>query len=833
MEFEKTVLIVDDKELNRVIIRTVLSKFFNVLEASSGIEALEILKKEGQKIELMLLDLVMPDMSGFEVLEKMRSDLTTLDVPVIVISARTDPESEFKALDLGAADMIVKPFDPRIVLLRVQSVIKGRELEQMRIENALLKEKTETQLQLQMVLDNMQGGFYTASLKNDVVTLLYANDGTYDLVGIKKEFIGTQFKKNLLDYLLPEDREEALKTLHDSATRKKSYEKVLRIKDLHNKIKWILIRGQLRHISEEECILYIIMIDVTSEKQIEEDIRYRAEHDSLTGIYKRSAFFERTEKLLKKNPDKKYIIMMLDIQRFKIINEFFGEHCGDELLCLVAKTFEESFKSVGTYGRMEADHFVACIPKEMFDKDLISNTLNFDTFEKTHGHKLTYRLGIYEITDKSIPVSQMCDCASLALENIEGLYDTQYAIYDKKLGELVKLEQELLNEMQTALDEKQFKIFLQPIYSLSDSQPVSAEALVRWQHPEKGIVSPNLFIPVFERNGFISKLDYYIWDTVCAYQKQRLEANENPIPISVNISRMSLYNDHLSDDILQLIRKYDLEPRYLKLEITESAYNDNPTQLLRTMKILQDSGFIILMDDFGSGYSSLNTLKDIPVDTLKIDMKFMEGFETSNRAGNILTSVVRMAKWLGLPVIAEGVETKTQVDFLRSIGCESIQGYYFSEPLPIPEFEKKIKNKVAIEEDKKIDKNVLDFLLNGNEQISEVMNKLFAGLGIYELVGNSIEVLRVNDGYYKIFGYTPQGLFANSTKIIDCMHKDDVHGFFDVCRKVIETEGSGSAFVRRYDNQGNLLYLDALIQYISGAKERAVLCIVFSPRNEK
>ena len=215
--------------------------------------------------------------------------------------------------------------------------------------------------------------------------------------------------------------------------------------------------------------------------------------------------------------------------------------------------------------------------------------------------------------------------------------------------------------------------------------------LVRWIDPERGMILPGDFIPVFEQNGFIMKLDYYVWEKTCQLLRRWLDEGRNPYPISVNVSRVSLYNPRLAEVLGDLVKQYDIPPRLLQLELTESAYTTNQQSTKAIMSTLQQMGFCILMDDFGSGYSSLNVLKDIEVDVLKIDMKFLSNTENEARSENILAAVVRMAKWLNLPVIAEGVERKEQVLFLRSIGCEFVQGYYFAKPMPVEDFEKQVE----------------------------------------------------------------------------------------------------------------------------------------------
>lgn len=282
----------------------------------------------------------------------------------------------------------------------------------------------------------------------------------------------------------------------------------------------------------------------------------------------------------------------------------------------------------------------------------------------------------------------MYDRANLAAKHCKGNYIRNYAFYTRQMSQEIEKEQRIVNSMKSALENHEFVVFYQPKYGLSDNQIAGAEALVRWKHPERGMISPGEFIPVFERNGFITKLDYYVWEQTCIQLRKWMDEGKNPLPISVNLSRISLYNKDIVNVICNLVDSYRIPRRLFQVELTESAYNTNPKAVQDMMQRLREEGFYILMDDFGSGYSSLNVLKDIVVDVLKMDMKFFAGDDREGRGENIMAAVIRMAKWLNMPVVAEGVERIEQVEFLRSIGCEYVQGYYFAKPMPVEEYEK-------------------------------------------------------------------------------------------------------------------------------------------------
>ncbi len=421
------------------------------------------------------------------------------------------------------------------------------------------------------------------------------------------------------------------------------------------------------------------------------------EYDNLTGIYNHLKFFQITREMLDAAGSEDYAFVYLDIDRFTMINSFYGSAEGDRLICYLAdavkEVMESSFEKC-TYGRIGGDVFGICLSYSKKEELLkMVETIK----NKVKGHSVHYYLeisaGIYLISDKDMEVSMIFDRASMAAERCKGQYMVHNAFYTNEMDAWLQREQRIINEMDTALIEEQFVVYLQPKYELEKLTPYGAEALVRWQRPDGTLVPPGEFIPIFEKNGFIIKSDYYVWERVCRFIRRELDDGKSPAPISVNVSRVNLYNPKFLESLINLVEKYKIPPKYLNLELTESAFSDNTEMIQEAVDYLHRVGFTIMMDDFGSGYSSLNILKDINLDVLKIDMKFLsKGQAADSRGTKILEAVVRMAQALKMPVIAEGVEERQQVDFLSSLGCNYIQGYYFAEPMTIEQYKKLISN---------------------------------------------------------------------------------------------------------------------------------------------
>ncbi len=682
------------------------------------------------------------------------------------------------------------------------------------------------------ILNYLPDGMGVFRTVGDSIALLYANDMFYDMCGYENNAASDVYRQDVTQLIHEEDVAE-LRHLNTRSSRDGiPFTHTLRLRHPDGEYSWLMLRSRpITRYDSGELLNFVTLVDVSTEKEMEKALEYRAQFDSLTGIYNKDNFFRATRELLEKDPQIQYSLVRLNVERFKVINDLFGADAGDGILKQIAAQLHGTLPGVGTYGRLEADNFAFCMPTALLDVEGFIRKMQDNFRQKGLTYPIMIAFGIYDITEPSIPVDQMCDRATLALQTIKGDYVKRYARYDDSLRSLLLEEQVILAEMRDALETNQFTIFLQPIYSLTLKEAISAEALVRWEHPREGVVLPDQFIPLFERNGFIERMDRFVWEETCKYLADRRRRKLSLLPISVNVSRRSLYNPALCDDIIGLVERYALEPSLLKLEITESAYTDNPEQLLHTIQKLQVYGFEILMDDFGSGYSSLNMLKDIPVDTLKIDMRFLKGFESSNRAGNILTSVVRMAKWLHVPVIAEGVETGMQVDYLRSIGCDQMQGFYFSEPVTIPIFEQVCKQQielVAAPLQLSAEESDFDQLFNGNQLMSRLFNSVIGGVGIYELDGDRLEVIRVNDGYYDLLGYDPQSFYAVGHDAMNRIFDVDKAPFLAACKRAVEEQGAEVIEFRAHRRDGGVLWLGTNIRYLGGTPERPLICLAMN-----
>lgn len=423
---------------------------------------------------------------------------------------------------------------------------------------------------------------------------------------------------------------------------------------------------------------------------------YKNSFDSLTGLLSREKFFSDARQMLIKNLNKNFVFIRFDIDRFQLVNSFFGLEEGDKLLKYFAYQIKHfgSFFETAVSGRINADVFAGCYEiSESIDAliTIIKRIISSLMAGYRSDYKLSFSFGIYHIENNTLPLETIYSRAMIASKVCKETFNCNYALYDKSMSEHVIKNQRITNEMHTAIANKEFKVYLQPKCDLNTGNIVGAEALVRWQHPVRGMISPTDFISVFEENGFISQLDEYILRTVCQYIYNWLDQGFPIVPISVNVSRVDLYNPDLPNIILSILNQYQIPIEYIHLEITESSYAKNPAQITKAIQKLKNRGFHIEMDDFGTGYSSLNMLSEMALDTLKLDMGFMQHRHAEFRTNIIIDYIVALANDLNLSVVAEGLETEEQLLFLQDVGCDIGQGYYFSKPLPKQAFDEFLK----------------------------------------------------------------------------------------------------------------------------------------------
>ena len=535
---KRKVLIVEDNELNREILSSVLSENFEVLMAEDGEEGLKLLAEHYRDLSVILLDICMPVCDGFEFLKRSQSDPLLASVPVIVTTGSNQPDVEIQCLDLGASDFIAKPYNSRVVIGRINSVIK-------------LKESAQT---------------LTA-----------------------------------------------------------------------------------------------------------------VEYDELTGLYTRQAFFYHAKTLIRLKPEENFHLIVADVRDFKLINSSYGEKVGDQMLCYLGRAFNKNLK-LGLIARYGSDQFV-CMTYGNVDlspENVKGSLAEIAADAPVPNVRVKY--GIYENIDKSQPISVLCDRGFLALKSIRDNYECNVAYYTREMNEKQNQNRVLENRFEEAIRDREFVVYFQAKYDVKTERIVGAESLVRWINKDGSVVMPGDFIPLYERDGLIVRLDEYVFREVCRFQRDTMERGEELLPVSVNLSRASIHHSGVVERYGEIVKEYGIPPSCVPIELTETAtlYNE---QIRKFTGKLVNEGFRLHMDDFGSGYSSLIILNELSFTTLKIDKSLIDYIE-QDKGKKVVQQVINLAHGLDMDVIAEGVETLGQVKLLRKMECDNIQGFYYARPQP-------------------------------------------------------------------------------------------------------------------------------------------------------
>lgn len=525
-------------------------------------------------------------------------------------------------------------------------------------------------------------GFYGEQRKLRVSSFINEYiSGNYD----GRQIFDVMLEDNVIH---PKDME---KTLHfrERVIGGQSGEIVLRLMTPGGKYRWFRMVVTCQKSGQNFTEYVGVLEDAEVLMQYQEQLRYRAEIDPVSGIYNRETFFECTKKLLEEEDVREHFMICFDIDRFKLINKLFGNAEGDKVLHYLGGLLRDLVLPGETFGHLSNDVFAACLKRNREETVKLIEEIESSMRRYPLAFRFFLPTGILQVKPGCmVPVNELCDRAIMAKHKIKGNYLHPYLFYETRMSETMEREHVLIANMETALSEGQFTAYFQPKYDIHDNRIIGAEALARWKHPVLGMIAPKDFIPLFERNGFIIKLDEYIWELACRTIRTWIDAGFTPVPISVNVSRLHLYNENFHGRVLSLCRQYKIPPSLLELEITESAYTEAPQELFPVIESLQHAGFIFSMDDFGSGYSSLNILKDIPVNIVKFDLRFLEDARKGELIGrSIVKNIIQLMKDLQVSILAEGVETESQVNFLREVDCHYAQGYFYARPMPQEEFE--------------------------------------------------------------------------------------------------------------------------------------------------
>lgn len=479
--------------------------------------------------------------------------------------------------------------------------------------------------------------------------------------------------------------------------------------------------------------------------------------NNLSDYYYNHSFMERLRKRLPEILPNTYCIVAIDIEHFRLFNKLYGRSSGDEVIRYIYTCLKQSaleYDGIDAY--LGGDNFVAFLP----DDDEVLNNIRqkiIKKFSKWNNTSAFFPLfGVYTIKDTSVLPELMYDHAMLALSHAEEDYKWHICRYTMEMESCLE-EVYLLAAIEEGLEKGEFTFFAQPQCNIATGQIVGAEALVRWQKPDGEVLLPGGFIPVLEKNKMIDQLDRYVWEKVCQWLKGWIDQGYSPVPISINVSRIDIYAMDVPKYIFSLLEKYQIPEHLIKIEITESAYTENNNRISHAVNTFRNRGLVVMMDDFGCGYSSLNMLKNIPVDVLKLDMRFLQFKEEERqKSANILEAIVNMAGLLHLPIVVEGVENESQEKFVQKLGCRYIQGFYYYKPLPIKKFEELLRDKRQIDTQGLVYKQVepmhIREFIDTNFVSDSMLNNVLGPVVFFEVLGGDIKITCVNEQYFRMLG---------------------------------------------------------------------------------
>lgn len=683
---ENLILIVDDEPMIRTILRNILKDSYGILEAENGVEAWKLIQANEDRIMAIILDLVMPIMNGYQVLEQIKNSSTLKYIPIIVSTAEVTEESDMKSLQLGANIIMHKPVNRKLILKQIENQVNAYKERKSVIKQYMLQ-KT--------LIGNRANTFLCTYYFDSKKAEIGENYLEYICEDFPEIFVTYPF--HIEYFVLPSDYEKAKKffAIDKNSAQHEEIEVKMRID--HVNYEWFEINKMVNY-NENGKIQSVIFMFLNIEYAVEakQDLVFMANNDILTHIPNLRTFSDDVLNLLKLHPEQDFLMITMDIFQFRVINKLFGYKEGDDVIKYVATKLQELVEEFdyGAYCRASSDIFYMCIS----EKENVGEFMQ-DMQQAMSRYPLKFQIkfcfGIYKIADREESIENMIEHSSYARKKTKEAPITSFEYYDAALQKKETFETVAISEMEDALVSRQFEVYYQPKCDIDTDEIIGAEALIRWKHPDEGYLSPAYFIPIFEQNGTCVELDYFVYEEVCKTIRNWMDHDMPVVPISVNVSRWSLYNEELEKNILEIVNRYEIPHHYIEFEITESAFVLEAGLMTDFSVNMRKQGFRILIDDFGSGYSSLNSLKDISVDVLKIDIKFLPVTEGEEKAEIVLSSIINMGQKLGLDVIAEGVEKKEQIELLRSLGCKCVQGYFYYKPMPYEKFQQTLQEKAG------------------------------------------------------------------------------------------------------------------------------------------
>ncbi|MCG8568155.1 MAG: EAL domain-containing protein [Desulfobacterales bacterium] len=681
-QVKERILIVDDTPANIDVLGAMLSQAYDISVAVNGPTALEIAQSDSPP-DLVLLDIMMPEMDGYEVARRLKADPVTRGIPIIFVTAKVDKEDEAFGFEIGAVDYLHKPVSSQVTLARIKSQLELKRLRD-RISGELEKSR----------ISASENRIYFRELFRSSPQGIVLLDGEGRILQVNQSFcllLGYDTETDVMDqgifHLIPGSDFDMAELIQKTWTGDTITSEALCLHREGYQIPVSLLAYPVS-VQGETRGIFVFVENISHKKLFEERLKHQAFHDALTGIPNRQLFKQRLEYAIAsvKQDQGEFAVLLIDLDRFKSINDTLGHHAGDELLKVVTQAIQGCLRSQDTLARLGGDEFAILLPgiwsRQTICKvatrirDAVESPLHIQN-QMVH---ISASIGIVLDTRNYNDANMLLRDADLAMYDAKDGGRAQFKFFTPESRESLMASVTLETELRKAINHDQLTLHYQPIVQLKDGLVSGFEALIRWDHPSRGLIFPDQFIPVAEGSGLMVPMGKWILETAC--RRLAMWQPQTNIGMNINISIKQFQEKCFVDDLGEIVSRCGISPCGVKLEFTESLLMAHTDFAVKQLEKLKDQGFTLSIDDFGTGYSSLSYLQQFPVDQIKIDRSFVQSMGVREESVEIVKSIISLAKGLGLSTVAEGVETKEQLEILRELSCDSAQGYFFAKPMP-------------------------------------------------------------------------------------------------------------------------------------------------------
>ena len=695
-KFKPDILAVDDDPVMRICIEELLKTYgYHCTLANNGKHALKLLDK--QTFDILLLDLMMPEMDGHQLMAQVKEKFP--DIDVIIVSGDATFNNAAKALRLGAKDFITKPYKPQELIKCIGHIQETRKLKNKIYD--MHQQVLVSEQRYRFFINNSPDLIYMLDNKGRIT---FINDRVMDFLGYDaNELIGKNFSSLVYAEDLPQVNysfsqnnlfPDANQTTEFRLIPKSSEDNLLCFESetvVINETMTSLISEQDNNIEQIFSGIYGTARDITQKKKFEKQISFQINHDALTLLPNRILFKDRIHYALTQaqRNHTKFAVLYMDMDRFKTINDSMGHPAGDQLLRMMSKRIVDCLRESDTLARIGGDEFLLLMPElaEIKDVEVLIHKMRHLLSEPFRVEKqdifVSFSIGISIFPEDGNNADTLIKHADMAMYQSKRQKKGCHQFFSNNLITQFQPNLTIENDIRKALSEDQFEIYFQPQYNIKTKKVSGVEALIRWNHPQKGMIMPDGFIPLAEETDLICDIGNWVLD---ASMKIFQQWNKNPalrnITLAINISALQFAQENFCSLVLDIMKKYQINGAQIELEITENVVLQDIRQVISKLKFLSRYGIRFAIDDFGMGYSSLSYLQQLPLNNLKIDRSFISSIQSSSDSSSIISAVVSMAQEMNMEIVAEGVETEVQLDYIRNIGCPIVQGYYFARPMP-------------------------------------------------------------------------------------------------------------------------------------------------------